>query len=75
MYFSFVNTNLILSLLSNKAITIMTTKNVTPEQVQELYENYNNKQHFLITFGTKKFYLVDTDFLKRMYDYLTVKSK
>jgi hypothetical protein len=53
----------------------MTNTNVTPEQVQSLYENYNNKQHFLITFGTKKFYLVDTDFLKRMYDYLTVKSK
>ena len=48
---------------------------ITPEKVQELYLKYDNKQHFLNVFGTKKFHLVDFDFLKRMYDYLIKKVK
>ena len=47
----------------------------TAEKVQELYSKYDNKQHFLIIFGTKKFHLVDTDFLERMYNYLLKKVK
>ena len=53
----------------------MTNEIITPEKVQELYSKYDNKQHFLILFGTKKFHLVDVDFLKRMYDYLVKKVK
>lgn len=53
----------------------MTNEIITPEKVQELYSKYYNKQHFLTLFGTKKFHLVDTDFLKRMYDYLIKKVK
>jgi hypothetical protein len=48
---------------------------ITPEKVQELYLKYDNKQHFLIVFGTKKFHLVDADFLKRMHDFLVKKLK
>jgi hypothetical protein len=48
---------------------------ITPEKVQELYSKYDNKQHFLIVFGTKKFHLVDPDFLKRMHDFLVKKLK
>ena len=48
---------------------------ITPEKVQELYSKYDNKQHFLIVFGTKKFHLVDDAFLKRMHDFLVKKLK
>lgn len=52
----------------------MTTKEITPEIVKELYLKYNNKQHFLNVFGTKKFYLVDYDFLVKMHNYLQKKK-
>jgi len=54
--------------LSNK--NKMKTQIVTPEIVEQLYFNFKNKQLFLTLFGTKKFYLVDKDFLNEMYNYL-----
>jgi hypothetical protein len=48
---------------------------ITAEKVKELYGKYNNKQHFLIVFGTKRFHLVDPEFLKKMYNYLIKKVK
>ena len=53
----------------------MRTEIITPEIVQELYSKYDNKQHFLSLFGTKKFHLADEDFLKRMYLFLIKKVK
>jgi hypothetical protein len=46
---------------------------VTPEIVEALYKQLNNKQLFLTLFGTTKFYLVTTDFLNRMYQFLISK--
>ena len=43
---------------------------ITPEIVEKLYFNFKNKQLFLTLFGTKKFYLVDKDFLNEMYNFL-----
>ena len=48
---------------------------ITPELVKNMYEKLDNKQHFLVVFGTKKFSLVDKDFLARMHDYLIRKVK
>jgi hypothetical protein len=53
----------------------MSNQEITSEKVKELYLQYNNKQHFLNVFGTKKFHLVDIDFLTRMYNYLIKKVK
>ena len=51
----------------------MNNNQITPEVVKELYSKYNNKQHFLNVFGTKKFHLVDYDFLVKMHNYLQKK--
>jgi hypothetical protein len=46
---------------------------VTPEIVEALYKKLDNKHLFIALFGTTKFYLVSTDFLNRMYQFLTSK--
>jgi hypothetical protein len=53
----------------------MTSTIITVEKVQELYKKHNNKTQFLAIFGTTRFYLVDADFLKTMYNYLIQKVK
>jgi hypothetical protein len=46
---------------------------VTPEIVETLYKKLDNKQRFLTLFGTAKFYLVSTEFLNRIHEYLIKK--
>lgn len=53
----------------------MENKKITAEIVSDLYQKYDNKQHFLSLFGTKKFHLQDDDFLERMYIFLIKKVK
>jgi len=50
-------------------------ENITPSQVEELYQKYQNKQYFLIAFGTTKFNKVDSKFLNKMYKFLVNKVK
>ncbi len=53
----------------------MTTAQITPELVQEMYSQLDNKHLFLVVFGTKKFHNVSADFLAEMYNYLISKKK
>jgi hypothetical protein len=51
----------------------MQQTNATPEIVEMLYKNYNNKHLFISLFGTTKFYLVSSEFLQRMHQFLISK--
>jgi hypothetical protein len=53
----------------------MENQEITPEIVKELYKKLDNKQFFIIAFGTTKFDLVSNDFLIKMYNYLIRKVK
>ena len=53
----------------------MQNQQITPEIVKELYRKLDDKQFFIIAFGTTKFHLVSNDFLIKMYKYLIRKVK
>jgi hypothetical protein len=48
---------------------------ITPEIVSSLYKDYKNKSHFMNTFGTSKFKLVDAKQLQKMYHFLIKRLK
>ena len=66
---------------SNNAMALMPmledggNSEITPDIVSNLYKEYKNKSHFMNTFGTSKFKLVDAKQLEKMYHFLIKRLK
>jgi hypothetical protein len=53
----------------------MTTQNVTPELVKEMYSKCTNKTYFISVFGTTRFMLSSEETLNKMYKFLLKYTK